>query len=164
MKAGIRIKTALKPFASDGAKFDYGTYMIPVQNQNLSGEALTQKLAEVAQKYSLKVTGVNTGLMAGIDLGSRLFVTLELPKIAMLVGDGVRSYDAGEIWHLLDTRYNIPLTKLIFGIYLELTYLTIPISFSQVILENGWIILLIKLKNILKKGVLLLATVTVWIG
>ncbi|MGB0256709.1 MAG: zinc carboxypeptidase, partial [Flavobacteriaceae bacterium] len=112
MKAGIRIKTALKPFASDAAKFDYGTYMIPVQNQSLSGEALTQKLAEVAQKYSLKVTGVNTGLMEGIDLGSRLFVTLELPKIAMLVGDGVRSYDAGEIWHLFDTRYNIPLTKI----------------------------------------------------
>lgn len=112
MEAGIRIKTALKPFASEGTAFDYGTYMIPVQNQNLSGEALTQKLAAVAKKYSLKVTGVNTGLMKGIDLGSQLFITLELPKIAMLVGDGVRSYDAGEIWHLFDTRYNIPLTKI----------------------------------------------------
>ena len=30
----------------------------------------------------------------------------------MLVGDGITSYDAGEIWHLLDTRYNIPITKL----------------------------------------------------
>ena len=30
----------------------------------------------------------------------------------MIVGDGVRAYDAGEIWHLLDTRYDIPISKL----------------------------------------------------
>ena len=112
MEAGIRVKTALQPFSSEGYSYDYGTYMIPVQNQSMSGDALTQTLSEIAEKYSITVRGVNTGLMEGIDLGSRLFETLELPKVAMLVGDGVRSYDAGEIWHLLDTRYNIPLTKI----------------------------------------------------
>jgi hypothetical protein len=30
----------------------------------------------------------------------------------MLIGNGVRSYEAGEIWHLLDTRVNMPITKL----------------------------------------------------
>lgn len=30
----------------------------------------------------------------------------------MLTGGGVRSYEAGEIWHLIDQRYHIPLTKL----------------------------------------------------
>ena len=39
----------------------------------------------------------------GIDLGSSDFTTVKKPEIALLVGDGVRSYDAGEIWHLLDT-------------------------------------------------------------
>jgi len=29
-----------------------------------------------------------------------------------LVGDGITSYDAGEIWHLFDTRYDITVTKL----------------------------------------------------
>jgi hypothetical protein len=37
---------------------------------------------------------------------------LKKPNIALLVGDGVSSYDAGEIWHLLDTRYHIPITKI----------------------------------------------------
>ena len=32
--------------------------------------------------------------------------------MAILVGDGITSYDAGEIWHLLDTRYDIIATKL----------------------------------------------------
>lgn len=30
----------------------------------------------------------------------------------MLVGDGVSSYEAGEVWHLLDTRTKMPITKL----------------------------------------------------
>ena len=30
----------------------------------------------------------------------------------MLIGDGVSSYEAGEVWHLLDTRVHIPLTKI----------------------------------------------------
>ena len=30
----------------------------------------------------------------------------------MIVGSGVRAYDAGEIWHLFDTRYKIPITKI----------------------------------------------------
>ena len=29
-----------------------------------------------------------------------------------MVGDGITSYDAGEIWHLFDTRYDIVATKL----------------------------------------------------
>jgi hypothetical protein len=28
----------------------------------------------------------------------------------MLIGDGISATDAGEIWHLLDTRFNIPVT------------------------------------------------------
>ena len=28
------------------------------------------------------------------------------------VGDGINAYDAGEIWHLLDTRFKVELTKL----------------------------------------------------
>ena len=35
-----------------------------------------------------------------------------MPKIALIVGSGISSYDAGELWHLLDTRYEIPVTKL----------------------------------------------------
>ena len=30
----------------------------------------------------------------------------------MLIGEGVNSYEAGEVWHLLDTRVGLPLTKI----------------------------------------------------
>ena len=30
----------------------------------------------------------------------------------MLIGTGVRSYEAGEVWHLLDQRVGMPITKI----------------------------------------------------
>ena len=55
---------------------------------------------------------VSTGLTQGIDLGSSQFRALKAQKVAILVGDGINSYDAGEVWHLFDTRYNMQITKL----------------------------------------------------
>jgi hypothetical protein len=45
-----------------------------------------------------------------VSLGSNSFEVVTKPKIAMLVDGRVSSNDAGEIWHLLDTRYQIPVT------------------------------------------------------
>ena len=69
-------------------------------------------MKEVAEETNVAIHPVNTGLTQGIDLGSRLFRTIKPVKIAILTGEGVNPYDAGEIWHLLDTRYNMQLTKL----------------------------------------------------
>ena len=112
VEKGLRAKVAKSPFSVEGKNYDYGTIMIPVQNQNLDPEALYAFLMEVAQESSLKISSVGTGLTKGIDLGSNEFDPIKKQKVAILVGQGIRSYDAGEIWHLFDTRYNIQLTKL----------------------------------------------------
>jgi N-methylhydantoinase B/oxoprolinase/acetone carboxylase alpha subunit len=54
---------------------------------------------------------MNTGLTGGVSLGSNTFINLEKPEIALIVEAG-SSYDAGEVWHLLDTRMNMLVTKL----------------------------------------------------
>ncbi|WP_418603264.1 M14 family metallopeptidase [Hwangdonia sp.] len=112
LKKGVRTKVALKPFSMNNKDYDYGTLLIPVQNQKLNGEDLYALLNKLAKENHVQIDGVHTGLTDGIDLGSRKFKTLEKPKIALLVGDGITSYDAGEIWHLFDTRFNITATKL----------------------------------------------------
>jgi len=112
LSKGIRVKVSMLPFTRNGVRYDYGTYMVPVQNQSLDADALYALMQSVAKDNTLSVLGVNGGSTEGIDLGSRNFRAVELPKIALLVGDGVRSYDAGEIWHLMDTRYEIPITKI----------------------------------------------------
>ncbi|RZN83240.1 MAG: zinc carboxypeptidase [Winogradskyella sp.] len=112
LKKGIRAKASQKQFNANGKSYDYGTLMIPVQNQRLSASQLHTFLNKLAEESHLTLDAVSTGLNDGIDLGSNNFRPLEIPKIALLVGDGMTSYDAGEIWHLLDTRYDIPVTKL----------------------------------------------------
>ena len=112
LKKGLRAKVSVKPFKANDKSYDYGTIMIPSRNQEMSTSEIYTFLNDIAQESHIKVDAVSTGLNDGIDLGSNNFRPLELPKIALLVGDGMTSYDAGEIWHLFDTRYDIIATKL----------------------------------------------------
>lgn len=112
LNKGLRAKVAKSQFSLEGVSYDYGTIMIPVQNQVLDPEALHTFLQQVAQDSRIKITAVNTGLAQGIDLGSNEFDPLKKQKVALLVGRGIRSYDAGEIWHLFDTRYDMKITKI----------------------------------------------------
>ncbi|MEO1263749.1 MAG: M14 family zinc carboxypeptidase [Bacteroidota bacterium] len=115
-KNDILLKVASKPFSgktSDGERsFNYGTIIIPTQNQPKSGVGLLTVLRKAAELGRIDIYGLSTGLTStGIDLGSRNMEALQMPRIALMVGDGVNSYDAGEIWHLLDTRYQVPIAK-----------------------------------------------------
>ena len=103
LDAGVRVKVGLQPFSLEGKKYDYGSLMIPVKNQSLGEDELFALMQRIAQESFITIESVGTGLTQGIDLGSRNFKTIVQPKVALLVGDGVRSYDAGEIWHLMDT-------------------------------------------------------------
>ena len=112
---GLRVKTATRKFSIKGKDYDYGTYMIPVQNQELSSDEIYKLLSKVSVDYNVDFESHSTGITDGIDFGSNNFAIVRQPKIGLIVGDGVRSYDAGEIWHLLDTRYDIPISKLDVG-------------------------------------------------
>jgi len=112
LEADITAKVGLKPFEMDGKKFDYGTILIPVQNQKMTPQELAQFLTKVAHESFITITSVSTGRTNGMDLGSNNFKTLKKPKVALLVGDGITPSDAGEIWHLFDQRYAMKITKL----------------------------------------------------
>ncbi|MDA8640380.1 M14 family metallopeptidase [Flavobacteriaceae bacterium] len=112
LDAGVRIKVGLKPFSIDGNFYDYGSIMIPVAIQDINSGELYNLINDYSSGLMLDIKSVETGLTEGIDLGSNNFKSLQKPKVALLVGDGVRSYDAGEIWHLMDIQYQIPVTKI----------------------------------------------------
>ncbi|MEL6256957.1 MAG: hypothetical protein AAFR87_33475 [Bacteroidota bacterium] len=88
-----------------GQEYDYGSILIPVEGQELSSEEIYQLMQSIAKEDRLKVHAMGTGMTEGISLGSNSFRTLRKPKIALLVDGGVSSYEAGEVWHLLDQRY-----------------------------------------------------------
>jgi hypothetical protein len=112
LKKKLKAKVALKQFKMNGKQYDYGTIMIPVQNQKLDADEIYDLLQKLAQKSHVQIDAVGTGLTEGIDLGSSNFRALTKPKIALMVGEGISSYDAGEMWHLFDTRYDMTITKL----------------------------------------------------
>ena len=106
----IIVKVATKKFKLEGEEYDYGTILIPVQNNN--HVKLNKLLNEIAHDFNIKINPVKTGYAEGPDLGSNNFRRIHKKNVAMLVGDGITAYDAGEIWHLLDTRFEVSLTKL----------------------------------------------------
>ena len=112
LSKNIIVKVAMKPFTLKEKFYDYGTLMIPVTSQNIDQDTLFKLVSELAKDAAIAIDGVTTGLTEGIDLGSNNFKRIHKQKIAMLVGEGITSYDAGEIWHLFDQRYETPLTKL----------------------------------------------------
>lgn len=133
LEKDIRAKIAKYPFSLEGIKYDYGTVMIPVQNQKMSSDELYSFLKEIAEENNLLIKGVSTGLTQGIDLGSNEFDPVKKQKVALIVGKGIRSYDAGEIWHLFDTRYDVKITKIDLS-YLEDSDLS---SYTDIILPGS---------------------------
>ena len=157
LKKGIRVKVGMKQFSLVGNSYDYGTILIPVQNQNLNENDLYAELKNIAAKSNITITGVTTGLTEGIDLGSNQFKNISKPKVAMLVGSGFSSYDAGEIWHLFDQRYQMNITKL------DISYLnSVDISkYTTIIMPNlstrSNAVMLKKLKPWVQNGGILIA-------
>jgi hypothetical protein len=110
LNKGVRIKVANDEFHhSNGKRFKAGSILIPMGIQDKSADLIEYLIKEIASEDGIDVHAFSTGLdYNGLSLGSNNFVTLREPKIALLVGDGVTAGDAGEIWHLLDTRFQMP--------------------------------------------------------
>lgn len=115
-RAGLTARMATAPFTTilaDGRKrtFSYGTVMIQQgENSRQTGDIM-EILKQAAEATGITIHGVSTGLTpSGIDLGSGGFAVLSRPSVMLIIEDGTPSDDAGEIWHLLDVRYGLPVT------------------------------------------------------
>jgi hypothetical protein len=114
LDGGFRVKVATDPFYhSDGRKFERGSILLQVAGQDKNPEVLEYIVNEIATKDGIDVHAFSTGLdYKGVSLGSSSFMNIRKPEIAMLVGDGISPTDVGEVWHVLDTRFQIPVTLL----------------------------------------------------
>ena len=111
------LSSAFKPFTTTidntSKSFSYGALILPISLQKKDADEVYKWVLEAQEKYQVPIYGIATGYNSqGIDLGSRHIRPLTKPKAAMLIGDGTRSYEAGEVWHLLDTRVHMPITKI----------------------------------------------------
>ncbi len=114
-KVGLKTKVSTEKYSfnvnGNDEEFTFGTIQVPVNDQNLNENQIFDLVSSVAKNTGIDFYGLTTGLSPqGIDLGSNNFEVLNEPKILLFVGGSSRSLDAGEIWHLFDQRYKIPVT------------------------------------------------------
>jgi hypothetical protein len=114
LKNEVFVKVSSKNFSTKSAEYSYGSLVIPVALQRkMDGDKLHELIQKIQRETGVTIESATTGFStAGIDLGSNGIEAVKLPKAAILVGDGASSYEAGEIWHLLDTRIGMPISKL----------------------------------------------------
>ncbi|TVP54761.1 MAG: zinc carboxypeptidase, partial [Mongoliibacter sp.] len=112
---GHLVRVAHEPFKLEsGKELQKGTIIVSTKRdaKEDAKEKLYQDLKKLAEENAINVYGISSGLTGGINLGSPNIDVLKEPKIALLVSMGVNSLEAGEIWHLLDQRMDIPITLL----------------------------------------------------
>jgi len=109
-RSGLRVRVAMESFTAENQHFEAGSLLIAADRQPMSAAEFVSKMNELAQS-GIPISVIQNGLTPdGPDLGSSAFQVVREPKILLLTGDGVNVADAGEIWHLLDTRYKLPIT------------------------------------------------------
>jgi hypothetical protein len=112
---GLKVKVATQQFQTNTAigkkQFSYGSIVIPVQTQSMPHAAVQALLQQVATESNVTIYGLSTGFASdGIDLGSPSLATVKKPSVMMFGGNGTSPTDVGEIWHLLDTRFQLPVS------------------------------------------------------
>lgn len=116
LEHNLYVNTAFKTFSIEtnaGTKdFGFGTLMIPVARQEVNAQIVHGLVEEATDLAGIRAYSVKSGFSTnGIDLGSGNFRTIRQPKALMLIGGSASSYEAGEIWHLLDSKVGMPITK-----------------------------------------------------
>jgi hypothetical protein len=116
LKAGFLVRVSNTEFTTSEEKtFGRGTLLIDKGESGLDHQSFFAKLQEIASEAHIDIHALTTGYTGGANLGSTFMTPLKTPQIALLVDGGVDSGEAGEIWHLLDQRMEMPVTLLPVG-------------------------------------------------
>ena len=101
----LKVRIATKPSLIEGVSFARGSLLF---SKKENPESLRTVLDELAGKYGLVVTAVNTALATdGSDLGGDDYRLLEAPVIAMLTAPPVSLSNYGQLWHMLDYDFGL---------------------------------------------------------
>ena len=113
---GLVVKSSQLPFTARTAIGDIemsrGSIFIPAQNQKTDPTEIFLIMNDLVESSKIDIYSLTSGnSVKGYDMGSSSLRPLQKPEVLLMVGSGVSSYEAGELWHLFDQRYEIPVTK-----------------------------------------------------
>ena len=114
----VLARVATKPFTAlttkGSVEFARGSIIVPFDRQEKDWADIQQVMSTIAAEDGVTVHALTSGRSAtgtaGVNVGGPSSVPLTEPKALLVVGRDVSTYDAGEIWHLLDYRMQVPVT------------------------------------------------------
>jgi hypothetical protein len=135
---GIMTKVAtqkMEGVTGDGTqKFTYGSILVPVRQQTKTSEEVYKIIDDAVKNSGVRVVAIKSGLAgSGIDLGSASFASIQQPKVMMFAGVGTSPTDVGEIWHLLDQRFSMPVSLVDVDRFNAIT----PAKYNVIIMPSG---------------------------
>ena len=117
LSKGVHAEVAFEPFTSrtneGDRRYPRGSISIPVRTQRgIEPDSLLGLILEAGQRAGVRFQSTGTGYSVdGVDLGSANLRPLAEPRVLMFLGEGISAYEAGQVWHLLDTKFELPMTK-----------------------------------------------------
>ncbi len=114
----VLARVATKPFTaftSRGPKeFARGSIIVPFDRQEVARAEILRLMRTIAAEDGITVHALTSGRSAtgtaGVNVGGPAAVPLEEPRTLLVVGRDISLYDAGEVWHLLDYRMDMPVS------------------------------------------------------
>jgi hypothetical protein len=111
LQQGIKVRYAEAPFTIGGRTFAAGTLIVPRSGNEQLGSRFDNYIRSAAADTKVTLDAAATGFVEkGTDFGSDKVRYIQPLNVAVLVGDGVSSLGAGEIWHFFEQQLGYPLT------------------------------------------------------
>ncbi len=97
---------------AEGNTMGRGSIFVDKGQAKVSDQEFYDDLVSAAECSGIRIFAIGSGYTEGVNVGSPNMDVLHKPTIAILVEGGVSGYEAGEIWHLFDQRFDMPATLL----------------------------------------------------
>lgn len=118
LERGLLARVAKQPYTATTSagviEFARGSILVPLDRQETDRAEIHRLMQTIASNDGITVHALTSGRSAtgtqGIDAGGASFRAVELPSVLLVTGDDIDLYEAGEIWHLLDFRMQMPVT------------------------------------------------------
>ena len=116
LDAELLARASLKPISVSTtrgtANLARGSVIVSFDRQNVARDDIHELMRTIAREDGVTVHALTSGRSAADtpDVGGQFFKPLSKPKVLLIVGREMDWYNAGEIWHLLDERMEMPVT------------------------------------------------------
>ena len=135
LQARVRCWTTMRPMHTPGGlHFNPGSIIVPVGSQDMvNTEDLRTLMQMIAREDQHDIHALTTGMNTGVpDIGSPSIKPVRNDGVLMVVGSGVTSTSAGDVWYEFDQVWQSPLAKVEAN---DISHSTLK-SFSTVILTG----------------------------